>query len=48
MDDRLDLILEYAVGAMTVAIGWSGYTQQLLSGVGITLPAALSARRPWA
>ena len=41
-----DLILEYAVGAMTVAIGWSGYTQQLLSGVGITLPAALSAAPP--
>src|SRR5687767_11254822 len=33
-----DLILEYAVGSMTVAIGWSGYMQRLLSGVGITLP----------
>ena len=41
-----DLILEYAVGAMTVAIGWSGYMQQLLSGVGITLPTALSAAPP--
>src|SRR5690349_722559 len=41
-----DLILEYAVGAMTVAIGWSGYTQQLLSGAGITLPAALAAAPP--
>ena len=25
-----DLILEYAVGSMTVAIGWSGYMQRLL------------------
>ncbi|MBI4264888.1 MAG: amino acid permease [Acidobacteria bacterium] len=33
-----DLILEYAVGSMTVAIGWSGYMQRLLSGAGITLP----------
>ena len=30
-----DLILEYAVGSMTVAIGWSGYMQRLLQGVGI-------------
>ena len=28
-----DLILEYAVGSMTVAIGWSGYMQQLLAGL---------------
>ena len=27
-----DLILEYAVGSMTVAIGWSGYMQRLLAG----------------
>jgi len=33
-----DLILEYAVGSMTVAIGWSGYMQRLLSGAGIVLP----------
>ncbi|MBP7776833.1 MAG: amino acid permease [Acidobacteria bacterium] len=38
-----DLILEYAVGSMTVAIGWSGYMQKLLSGAGITLPAWMSA-----
>jgi basic amino acid/polyamine antiporter, APA family len=38
-----DLILEYAVGSMTVAIGWSGYMQRLLSGVGITLPTWMSA-----
>jgi basic amino acid/polyamine antiporter, APA family len=41
-----DLILEYAVGAMTVAIGWSGYMQRLLAGVGITLPTAVSAAPP--
>ncbi len=41
-----DLILEYAVGSMTVAIGWSGYMQRLLAGVGITLPTALAAAPP--
>ena len=38
-----DLILEYAVGSMTVAIGWSGYMQKLLSGAGIHLPIWMSA-----
>ena len=38
-----DLILEYAVGSMTVAIGWSGYMQKLLSGFGIHLPVWMSA-----
>jgi basic amino acid/polyamine antiporter, APA family len=33
-----DLILEYAVGSMTVAIGWSGYFQRVLAKVGIQLP----------
>jgi APA family basic amino acid/polyamine antiporter len=41
-----DLILEYAVGSMTVAIGWSGYMQRLLAGVGIELPTALSVAPP--
>ncbi len=41
-----DLILEYAVGSMTVAIGWSGYMQRLLAGVGIELPVALAAAPP--
>ncbi len=39
-----DLILEYAVGAGTVSIGWSGYVVDLLkSAFGITLPVALTA-----
>ena len=33
-----DLILEYAVGSMTVAIGWSGYFQRILAGFGLQLP----------
>ena len=33
-----DLILEYAVASMTVAIGWSGYMQRLLAGFGVDLP----------
>ena len=38
-----DLILEYAVGSMTVAIGWSGYMQRLLAGAGVQLPVWMSA-----
>jgi APA family basic amino acid/polyamine antiporter len=33
-----DLILEYAVGNVAVAISWSGYFVSLLSGAGIALP----------
>src|SRR5688572_99293 len=38
-----DLILEYAVGSMTVAIGWSGYFQRILAGFGIHLPVWMGA-----
>src|SRR5512145_127029 len=38
-----DLILEYAVGSMTVAIGWSGYMQRLLLGAGVELPLWMTA-----
>jgi APA family basic amino acid/polyamine antiporter len=34
-----DLILEYAVGAITVAIGWSGYVVSFLKDLGIAVPA---------
>jgi len=37
-----DLILEYAVGAATVANGWSGYFQSVLAKFGIHFPAALA------
>ena len=37
-----DLILEYAVGNIAVAIAWSGYFNSLLSGFGITLPDYLT------
>jgi len=37
-----DLILEYAVGNIAVAIAWSGYFNSLLSGVGIHLPDYLT------
>jgi APA family basic amino acid/polyamine antiporter len=33
-----DLILEYAIGNIAVAIAWSGYFTSLLSGLGISLP----------
>ncbi|HVT58909.1 MAG TPA: amino acid permease [Thermoanaerobaculia bacterium] len=33
-----DLILEYAVGNVAVAISWSGYFQELLRGFGMPLP----------
>ena len=38
-----DLILEYAVGSMTVAIGWSGYFQRILAGFGLALPTWMAA-----
>jgi APA family basic amino acid/polyamine antiporter len=38
-----DLILEYAVGSMTVAIGWSGYFQRILAGFGLQLPVWMSS-----
>src|SRR6188472_3990494 len=37
-----DLILEYAVGNIAVAVAWSGYFNSLLSGVGIVLPGWLT------
>ena len=37
-----DLILEYAVGNIAVAIAWSGYFTSLLSGFGITFPQWLT------
>src|ERR1700744_1134918 len=36
------LILEYAVGASAVAVGWSNHAVGLLRGLGINFPAALS------
>ncbi|MFN7930618.1 MAG: amino acid permease [Blastocatellia bacterium] len=47
-----DLILEYAFGAATVAVGWSGYVVSLLNdihtkmGIPISLPAILT-KGPW-
>lgn len=38
-----DLILEYALGATTVAIGWSGYVNSLLGNFGMEIPAILSS-----
>jgi basic amino acid/polyamine antiporter, APA family len=37
-----DLILEYAVGAATVANGWSGYFQSVLAKFDLSFPAALA------
>ena len=42
-----DLILEYSLGATTVAIGWSGYVVSFLKGIGIEFPASL-AQAPFA
>jgi len=38
-----DLILEYSLGATTVAIGWSGYVVSFLKNLGIHFPDALAA-----
>lgn len=37
-----DLILEYAFAISAVAIGWSGYFNNILMNIGITLPKALT------
>ncbi len=33
-----NLVLEYAAGAATVAVGWAGYFNRVLSGLGLMLP----------
>src|SRR5918996_1135697 len=38
-----DLVLEYAVGAATVAVSWSGYVASLAKDFGVILPARLIA-----
>ena len=38
-----DLILEYAFGAATVAVGWSGYVVSFLADLGINFPPSLAA-----
>jgi APA family basic amino acid/polyamine antiporter len=37
-----DLILELALGAATVSVGWSGYLNQLLGDLGIPLPETIA------
>jgi len=41
-----DLVLEYAVGASTVAVSWSGYVVSFLKDFGIEFPAQFAAS-PW-
>jgi APA family basic amino acid/polyamine antiporter len=48
-----DLILEYAVGNVAVAISWSGYFQEFLGGFGLRFPAWMAtdyrtAKMAWA
>src|SRR5271156_3472474 len=38
-----DLILEYALGSTTVAIGWSGYVVSFLKDFGIVIPQAYAS-----
>jgi len=38
-----DLILEYAVGNIAVAISWAAYFRQLLLGLGVDMPAWMAA-----
>jgi APA family basic amino acid/polyamine antiporter len=38
-----DLVLEYAAGAATVGVGWSGHFVSLLNNFGLALPAHLTA-----
>ena len=41
-----DLVLEYALGAATVAVSWSQYVAKFLGQLGITLPTSL-LHGPW-
>jgi APA family basic amino acid/polyamine antiporter len=41
-----DLILELALGASTVAVGWSGYFANVLDTIGITLPKSIYSESP--
>ncbi len=38
-----NLVLEYAAGAATVAVGWAGYFNRVMQGFGIHLPDSLTA-----
>src|SRR6195952_1101357 len=38
-----DLVLEYAMGAATVAVGWSGYIVSILHNIGINIPPQFAA-----
>jgi len=40
-----DLVLEYAVGAITVSVGWSAYLVSFLKDFGVQISPALSAAR---
>ena len=42
-----DLVLEYALGAATVSIGWSGYFVNILSQFGIVIPAEWANGPHW-
>lgn len=42
-----DLVLEYAVGNIAVAISWAAYCRQLCLGLGLTIPAS-SSGSSWA
>jgi APA family basic amino acid/polyamine antiporter len=38
-----DLLLEYGLATSAVSVGWSGYFQSLLAGLGIVIPQAFTA-----
>ncbi len=38
-----NLVLEYAAGAATVAVGWAGYFNRVMQGLGISIPPQLTS-----
>jgi APA family basic amino acid/polyamine antiporter len=42
-----DLVLEYALGAATVSIGWSGYFVNILNQIGLHIPAVWANGPHW-
>ncbi|WP_082310540.1 amino acid permease [Nonomuraea sp. SBT364] len=41
-----DLVLEMALAAAVVAVGWSGYFSSLMSSIGVNLPASIAGDDP--
>jgi APA family basic amino acid/polyamine antiporter len=46
LDNRLGFVLEYALGAATVAVSWSQYVDKFLANYGVHIPQSI-LHGPW-